>query len=215
MREPPRSSVQSEQIGEGSKPSYRIWTNRNLWLVAILLFINCFAFYAWIGWAPELMVMKGASPDLAALMASVVMWVSLPIAFVVPWISDKLGLRKPFLWPSFLVLALVPLVAIYAPLSLGWLLMAAFGIGSGAQLVILLVLPVELLPAEAVGRASGMILSIAYIGGLVGPWITGHIIDSTGNLNLALVVLIVLSAVAIYVALRLPETGPRARLYKR
>ena len=163
-------------------------------------------------WAPELMVMKGASPDLAALMASVVFWVSLPIAFVVPWTSDKLGVRKPFLWPSFLVLALVSLVAIYAPLSLGWLLMAAFGIGSAIGFVILLVLPVELVPAEAVGKASGMIISISYIGGLVGPWITGHIIDNTGNLDLALVVLIVLSAVATYLALRLPETGPRVRL---
>ena len=211
VREPTHVKVQSKQLGEESRPSYQIWTNRTLWLVAILLFLGNFAFYTWVGWAPELMMMKGASPDLAALMASLILWAGLPIVFIVPWASDKIGLRKPFLWPSFIILALVTLSAIYVPLSLGWPIMAVIGIIGGVQLTILLVLPAELVPAEGVGRASGMILSISYIAGFVAPWIAGHIMDTTGNLNLALVILVALAAVATYLALRLPETGPRVR----
>lgn len=212
VREPHRSDVQSEQVAKEDKPSYQIWTNRTLWLVAILFFINDFIFYTWVGWSPELMMRKGASPDLAALMASVILWVCIPTCFVVPWASDRIGLRRPFLWTSFLLAALISLGAIHASLSLGWLIMVAFGIATAALYVILLVLPAELVPAEGVGRASGMILAVACTGGLVGPLVTGHILDVTGGLNLAFIILIGLGAVATYLALRLPETGPRVRL---
>ena len=214
IREPPRSSVQSKQTNKGDKPSYRIWTNKTLWLVAILFFLHNFIFFTWAGWTPQLMMAKGASPDLAALMTSLILWLCLPIVFIAPWASDKIGLRKPFLWTTFIILILTSLSAIYAPLSFGWSITTVVGIAVGVQFAIILTLPPELVPAEGIGRASGMMLSIGYIGGLVGPWLAGYIMDTTGTLNLQLIVLAGLATVATYLALRLPETGPRARLRK-
>ena len=76
----------------------------------------------------------------------------------------------------------------------------------------ILALPVELVPEESVGKASGMVLSIGYIGGLVGPWLAGYIVDVTGTLDLALVVLIGTAIVWTVVAFSIPETGSRTRL---
>jgi len=211
VKEPPRS-MQSKQTGE--RQSYQIWTNRTLWLVAILFCLHNFIFFTWAGWTTQLMMAKGAPPDLAALMTSLILWLCLPIVFIVPWASDRIGLRKPFLWATFILLVLVSLGSIYTPLSLGWPITIAVGIAVGVQFAIILALPPELVPAEGVARASGMMLSIGYIGGLVGPWVAGHIMDITGTLNLDLAVLSVLAAVATYLAFRLPETGPRARLQK-
>ena len=78
-----------------------------------------------------------------------------------------------------------------------------------------LILPIELVPTEAVGRASGMILCIGYIGGLVGPWVTGHIMDITGSLDRALVVFAILAVIATYLAIKLPESGSKVKLENR
>lgn len=212
VKEPQPGRRQSEPIGEVHRSSYRIWTNGALWLVTILFFIINYVTFAWLGWAPQLMMAKGAPPALAALMASVMPWVSIPLAFAAPWASDRIGSRKLFLWPSFVLFALVLVSAIYAPLSLGWAIVVVVGLAAGAQLPIILALLPDLVPAEGIGRASGMVMSIGYIGGLVGPWLAGYILDITGTLNLNLIILAGLSAVGIYLALRLPETGVRAGL---
>ena len=76
----------------------------------------------------------------------------------------------------------------------------------------ILALPVEMVSKESVGMASGMMLSIGYIGGLIGPWMAGRILDTTGTLNLALIILIGVAAVWAVIAFLIPETGSRARL---
>ena len=62
------------------------------------------------------------------------------------------------------------------------------------------------------GKASGMVLSMFFIGGSVAPWAAGHIIDITGSLNLAFVVLIGAGIVMACIGFLIPETGSRARL---
>lgn len=76
----------------------------------------------------------------------------------------------------------------------------------------ILALPLEILPRQSAGLASGMVISLGYIGALVGPWLTGRILDSTGSFDLALVALVV-AAVAWAVAgsLLIPETGKKRR----
>jgi cyanate permease len=210
IKEPVPGRGQSEPTSEVKRSSYRIWSSGALWLVAILFFIINYVTFAWLGWAPQLMMAKGAAPALAALMASVMPWVSIPLTFIAPWASDRVGSRKLFLWPSYVLFALALVGAIYVPLSLGWVVVVLVGLAAGAQLPIILSLIPDLVPAEGVGRASGMVMSIGYIGGLAGPWLGGYILDITGTLDLNLIILAVLSAVGAYLAIRLPETGAKA-----
>jgi cyanate permease len=74
-----------------------------------------------------------------------------------------------------------------------------------------LALPVEIMPKESVGMASGIVLSVGYVGGLVGPWLAGYIMDATGTLDFALVVLIGTAMVWTFIAFLIPETGLRAK----
>ncbi len=151
---------------------------------------------------------------MAALIASVRGWVSLPVIFLMPWASYKVGLRKPFLWASALVLALASYAAIYINVPLGWLLMVVIGIPVGGAFSMILALPVELVPKDSLGVASGMMLSIGYIGGLIGPWLAGHLFDITGNLNAALLVLTAVAIAWAFIAFLIPETGPKGRQKK-
>jgi cyanate permease len=212
VKEPAPGRGQSEPTSQVKRSSYRIWTSGALWLVAILFFIIDYVAFAWLGWAPQLMMAKGATPSLAALMGSMMPWVSIPLTLIAPWASDRFGSRKLFLWPAYVLFALALVGAIYTPLSLGWVVVVFIGLAAGAQLPIIFALIPDLVPAEGVGRASGMVMSIGYIGGLVGPWLGGYILDITGTLDLNLIILAVLSAVGAYLALRLPETGAKAGL---
>ena len=97
-------------------------------------------------------------------------------------------------------------------LSLMWLPMALVGIAVNTRFPILLALPIELIPEGEVGTASGLILSIGYIGGVIGPLIGGRIYDLTGSLNLSLIVLSGVSIAMAVIALRLHETGNKAKV---
>jgi cyanate permease len=55
--------------------------------------------------------------------------------------------------------------------------------------------------------ASGMTMSIGYIGGLIGPWASGYILDITGTFNVILIMLSILSAISVCIGLWLPKTG--------
>ena len=76
-------------------------------------------------------------------------------------------------------------------------------------------LPIEMMPKEEVGTASGLVLAIGFTGGGIGPLIGGRILDLTGNLDQSLFILIAISIATIGIALRLPETGPKAMAKKQ
>lgn len=193
------------KAGLGQGPA--LWKNKNLWILALLLFFNDVHFYAWSAWTPSLLTMKGAPPDLAAFIASSRCWASLPAMFLMPWASHKLGLRKPFMWGSALLLMVATWITLYMPYQWGWALMAVVGIATSGTFAMLLALPIEMLPRNAVGTASGAILSIGYIGGLVGPWLTGKVVDETGNFDRALIGLTVIAALWMVLGFLMPEAG--------
>jgi len=94
VREPPHSGIHNEPVGIGT-PFRRVLRNRNLWLVASLFLLHNFFFHTWAGWAPTLMRLKGATPELAGLITSITVWVGIPTAFLMPRLAYKLGVRKP------------------------------------------------------------------------------------------------------------------------
>ena len=211
VREPTRNSIHSKPVSRGNISLRQISRNKNLWLVSILFLLNNFFFFTWIGWAPALMMLKGATPDLAGLISSITMWVGIPAVLLMPRLAYKLGLRKPFLWVPSIVLAFASWGAIHVSLRMSWLLMALVGVANNTRFVTIMALPVEMMSKEEVGTASGLVLSIGYIGGIIGPLIGGRILDLTGSLDLSLLILVGVSIAAAGIAFTLPETGPKAR----
>ncbi len=183
--------------------------NRYLWLASSLLLLHNFFFYNWAGWAPTLLQMKGASPDLAGFIASVTIWAAIPAAFLVPRLAFKLRVRKPFLWVSSILLAISAWLAIGMNIPQSWPLMVVVGVANIARFTTIMALPVEMLPPQDVGRASGVLLSIGYSGGVIGTLVGGQILDRTGSLEQSLLALVAVSIAAAVIAFRLPETAPK------
>lgn len=207
VKEPPRTAEQSITVARDKDTPLGMLKDKGLWLAAFLLVANCLHFYVWVSWTPTLMVLKGATPEVASAITSIRGWVGLPAIFLVPFFSYKIGLRKPFLWASGLLLAFASLWAIYLTFPWGWLLMAVVGITIGGSFSMILALPAELSEGKSIGSASGMVLSIGYIGGLIGPWLAGYLFDISGTLNWALIGLIVVGLGWTLVGALIPETG--------
>ena len=96
-------------------------------------------------------------------------------------------------------------------MTASWFLMALVGIANGTRFITLLALPVEMMDQKEVGTASGIVISIGFAGGVIGPLIGGNILDNTQSLDLSFMVLMGVSLVTAFLVSRLPETGPRRR----
>jgi len=214
VRDPPspyRVAIHAPQMNQPTVSHSSPWNNRNLWLIALLLFLDNVHFYTWSAWGPKLLMMKGASPDLASVIASSRGWASVPAMFLVPWASYRVGLRKPFIWGPAILLVVASWSALYVTVPLSWPLMAIVGIATSGAFPMILALPLEILQTQSVGLTSGTILSIGYIGGFAGPWFAGHIVDSTGNLDLAFLLLLGTALVWALIGFLIPETGSMRR----
>lgn len=211
VKEPPHLSIESESVNRVGIPLRQVLRNQKLWLLASLFLMLCFFNSIWVGWSPALLMLKGATPDLAGLITSITLWVGIPAALFIPRLSYRVGLRKPFLWAGMITLAISAWVAIEVSLPLSWPLMAVSGVALNSMIPIIFAIPLEMIPRGSVGAATGLVISIGNIGAVIGPLIGGRILDLTGNLDLSLIVLIAVSVAAIGIAFRLPETGPKAR----
>lgn len=206
---PPGVSQTKKSVETNSLPFSVIIRNRNMWLIATLLFLTEFFFYTWAGWMPTMLINKGATAEYAGLITSMSMWAGIPTCFLMPRLSKRLGLRRPFILGAASILLTVSWWVLYVPLYLAWLPMVMLGIADLTRYVNILAIPVEIMPNECVGRASGLILSIGAVGGFVGPVIAGLILDNTNSLNQAFVVLSGVAAASIAVSFLVPETGPK------
>lgn len=186
--------------------------NKYIWLVAIYFaFAANITFYTITGWFPTFFVDKGISEAGAGLLTSLTTLAGLPAVFLVPFASDKLGLRKPFLWISCLIATLGFIGIIYTSYNLDFMLMIVLGITLTATYVMSLFLPLELVRPECAGTASGVVISIGYIGGAMGPLIAGRLKDTTGTLIPSIIMLAILTFISMILVFFIPETGFRNR----
>jgi len=209
VSEPPPHEPVKGKLDHGNLQLRPIFQNKNLWLLSTLALLHFFVFYTWTGWAPTLLISKGASASLAGLITSITIWASIPVVFFMPRLSSKIGLRKPFLWGPAIGFITASLLAINVGVSASWLPMLIVGIADAALFVTLLTMIVEIVDTKQVGIATGILWTLGHVGGFIGPVVGGHILDSTGDLRLSLILIAIISAALLGTSLRLPETGPK------
>ena len=183
--------------------------NRKLWLLAGLMALGEFFIMSWFAWYPLLLVSKGATFALSGIITSLMIWVEIPTLLLMPRLSYRLGLKKPFLWVAAIFTVVATVGVIYANLGLSWLPAVVCAIANCTRFIFILSLPFDLVSKEQLGAASGIILSMGYLAGGIGPFLGGHIIDITGDLNSAFRVLIGIAVVAAVISFAVPETGHR------
>ncbi|MEM2878898.1 MAG: MFS transporter [Candidatus Hadarchaeales archaeon] len=188
-----------------------LFKNRHIWLVAIFFGLaGNMTFYVVSGWFPTFFMEKGISESASAFMTSLVTMVSIPSVFLIPFLSDRSGRRRPYMWVSCIVAAAAFAVMITGPQEFYWALMVIIGITLTATFIMGLILPVELVGEERGAAASGLVISIGYIIGALGPWIAGQLKEMTSSLSSSILMLVVVLIFSSGLVLALPETGRRS-----
>ena len=135
---------------------------------------------------------------------------AIPASFVVPWLSDRHGGRRPWLGAMSLVFVTggIGLVAFPAA-GYAWALLA--GISQGGMFALVMTLPLDLeRTPERVGALVGMMLGLGYTTAAISPFVLGAVRDVTGSFDAVLWVCAgFLGALVVFVRL-LPRPQPAA-----
>ncbi len=158
---------------------------------------------------------RGFTLQMAGSITAVIPLGGLVINGIAGFISDRIGLRKPLIWPSGFALPVCWFLML-TPLSPAMLIVVAFITGCFVFLPFpsLQTIPLEipgLSPAErAIGQALQM--SIATVGILLGPVLVSTIAEATGSYRTGLLPLLALPTLFIWTSLFMQETGPKRRV---
>ena len=185
---------------------------REVWIMTGLFICAVGSYDTVLMWLPYLLEARGIEPAAAGLIASM-----LPLGFLISspsvgTLSDRIGLRKPFIW----VLGLITGPAIYltGTASDATLWASAFitGFSTVGILTLVLTMPIELKEtAPYVATAVGIISSVGNVGSLVMPVLVGLIKDLTGSFLPAIVMLAIVGESSFLLGLLIKETGMRKR----
>ena len=193
----------------------RVLQVRDVWIVAGCYFLFLGGYIALIGYAPTYFVsVQGMTAPAAGVVLSIVMWVFVAGAFVLPTMSDRVGLRKAFYVPCMFatgVLIIAGAFLVGIPL---WAAATVWGFVAGAA-PIAFVIPLEMVgvgPALA-GSALGVAVTAGYLGGFVGPLICTRLAEVSPVAGFAFGG--VCYALSGLLFLLLKETGPRVRMASR
>jgi len=205
---PLAEGVRQSGVGEALRLVLKV---RDVWIVAGCYFLFLGGYIGLIGYAPTYFVsVQGMTPAAAGAVLSIVMWLYVPGTFIIPTLSDRIGLRKTLYVPGMFATGVLIFSAAFvldAPL---WIVAVFWGFlaGSGA---LAFVVPLEMAgvgPALA-GSALGVAVTAGYLGGFVAPLICARLAEVTSVAGFAFGG--GCYALSGLLFLMLKETGPRVR----
>lgn len=208
------SYLRARQRDSGLSAARTVLRRREFYVLGLAVLGGATAFTSNLLFLPLFFVHeRGFSLQTAGSITAVIPLGGLVVNLTAGVISDRIGLRKPLIWPSGIALPILWFVMLM-PLSPAVLVPVAFVAGMFVFLPFpaLQAIPLEvpgLTPGErAVGQAFQM--GIATLGILMGPIIVSNIVHATDSYRTGLLTLLLLPTLFVWVMPFLPETGPRA-----
>lgn len=179
--------------------------NRQMWILMLTTLFLLAPQVGLLGFLQSILTMKGIDSTTAGFITSLISWFMIPGSFVIPMISDHVGLRKPFIW----VLSLIAGVTLYfvgttTSITL-WASVIIYGFLIGGMAPIVLSMPVEIVGAQYSATAGGLMLTGGYIGAMIAPWLAGYLSTTTGSFYPAVILCVALTEIDVIFGLLLKE----------
>jgi len=147
---------------------------------------------------------------MAGALTSTVSFTEIPGIVLLPLLCDQIGKKREIIGLSFLLIAFSSgIVALVSPLS--WFVSPILGFNFGGVFALLLAIPAQLVERDKVGSAAGAVISIGYVGALVGPPALGYLRDLMGSFSTGFLILGFVGLMSTTVSFTLPGSGsPRS-----
>jgi sugar phosphate permease len=155
---------------------------------------------------------KGVPLVIAALATSVIQWSSLG-GSLLSAVSDRVGLRKPFLYGGMfgVIVGLVGLYYLFPPLLFVFIGISAIGVQIHLSMQLLVLNEIEGIGPRLAGTAEGIGSSFRFIGSWLANLTTGFIIQQTGAPNWAVLLFIVAVLSSYPFTFLFKECGPKSK----
>lgn len=204
------------KVQDGPSPLGEMLRRKESWYVA-LAFTGPIALYLALNtWLPTYYQEAfGLDKAAASKVTGLFNLVGIPTAMLGGWLTTKLGLRRPLIITSGLLMpaAAIGMVLATEP-TVRYLCAAVLGFSFFLYVAPLFTTPMELpgMDPRKVGVMNGIVFSVAYLGSFFAPIMTGYAKDALGSYVPGFALFAVLSAALALGGFLLPETGPKARV---
>ncbi len=150
--------------------------------VAAMHFLLFGGYLALLAILPQLLASAGLSKGRVGLCVAVWLGSAGVANYAGPFVSDKLGSRRPLVLAGAVTAGAALLAFAVVPKDLGWPLLAVAALGGGSFAPLLLTAPLEMPrigPARA-GAALGLLMLVGQAGGFVVPVLSGLFAQGMG-----------------------------------
>ncbi len=150
--------------------------NRKMWKVGLVHCFHCMAFISYITWAGAFFVEKSVPYNLAFLLSSLTMVITIPLSPVFGALSDKSGDRKKFIASALLlrIIAFAAIPFVTFPLLLVPVTLLCLSSFITPQIF---ALSADICSKNMSGIGFGILLTCESIGSFSGPLIAGYLKD--------------------------------------
>jgi cyanate permease len=152
-----------------------IWVviqKKEILLIGLIAFCLEYTFYTVTMWLPSLLISRNED----VLIASLIMW-TFPAIPLASHFSNTFKRKKIVLFASYLSITAFLLYMCFSSGPPLWAATIMFGISVNAPFAFLFLLPMDYAKENQIGSSTGFVLTVAYLGGIVGPIVSGIIID--------------------------------------
>ncbi|MBL8610144.1 MAG: MFS transporter [Myxococcales bacterium] len=150
--------------------------------VGAMHFLLFGGYLALLATLPQLLTAAGLSKGKVGLCIAVWLTSAGVANYAGPWVSDKIGSRRPLILAGAVTAGAALLAFAVVPKGVGWPLLAVAALGGGSFAPLLLTAPLEMPrvgPARA-GAALGLLMLVGQAGGFVVPVLSGVISQGMG-----------------------------------
>lgn len=173
--------------------------NKFVWLLTcVFLLNNMFNYGLSIWWPTIASSVTGSSYTLVGILSTIAPLIGLVVMFFVSSHSDRTGERK---WHAVSILLICGVALAISALTEGApfvsiiFILIAQGIWAGFSPVFWTI-PSIIISSAAIGAATGLINGVGNLGGFVGPYLFGYLIDLTGSTQMGLFFIVAVQIMA-------------------
>jgi CP family cyanate transporter-like MFS transporter len=181
------------------------WRSRVAWLLVAVFALMASSYYGLNAWLPDAYAERGWTEGEAGLLLAMMNLTAIPASFVIPWLSDRHGGRRPWLIGLSVVFLVGGTGLVAVPeLAYGWALLA--GISQGGMFALVMTLPLDVEHDRArVGGLVAMMLGLGYTIAAASPFLLGAVRDMTGSFDAVLWTAVAFLAGLVVAVSRLPR----------
>jgi CP family cyanate transporter-like MFS transporter len=197
------------------RPPMLPWRRPSAWLLVGTFALMASTYYGLTNWLSDSFVERGWSEGRAGWLIAVLNIAAVPGSLLIPWVSDHLGGRRPWLIGTGIAYLLASFGFVQLP-GAAWLWSVCAGVASAGMFSLVLTLPLDIEhDARRVGALVGMMLGLGYAIGAASPLVLGAVRDATGSFTGSLWLIVAFSATLLAAVAAAPVRRPEAAVSAR